>query len=722
MCLILLAYRVHPVYPFVVAANRDEYYDRATEPAHFWKKCDNNSLLAGKDLQAGGTWMGLTPKSGRFAAVTNYRQKKASGVGGDDNAVFKKSRGKLVTDFLQGNLPAVDYLKQVSQEANSFDGFNLLLGDDTGLYYYSNKRAADGGVIKLKPGRIYGLCNRLLDDPWPKVRSAKARFTAALQQPQSNTTSSSDFLTEDLFRILMNKTKAPVHELPTQQTGYEVEFELLLSSIFIESDSYGTRASTVITVSSGEEKTATFTERSYGKQGKYLGSVSETFAVDEVPGGDETAIQQPHETRPSSPSTLLLRLSRRYEFATIAVIAFIATPAMNYARQTINLKEDFLRNKWWLLLGAWLVATLVREVILPARTWKGRRLLLCAWRQATWYEFWPMWLAYPPVVLQVLYLMIVRYGGKPVFTAVNPAMPSSGFIGDSKSDILDGLNSPWVAKYRLLQPEEGVEPAVAFMQEIGTDFPVILKPDSGQRGEGVAVIHTREQMEASLALRHKPTLIQAFAPGREFGVFYFRYPSESRGHIYSITDKCFTTVTGDGSSTLETLILAHDRAVCMAPFFLKKHCRDLMKVPPKGRVVALHDIGNHSKGALCCEGSQFITPELTTRIDEISKGYKGFYYGRYDIRTPDLDEFRRGENFKILELNGVTSESLNLLDPKYTLLDFYRTWWELWTHAFAIGAENHRSGAVLTSAGELLSSLRGYRAEKELATNVQLRD
>jgi hypothetical protein len=240
-------------------------------------------------------------------------------------------------------------------------------------------------------------------------------------------------------------------------------------------------------------------------------------------------------------------------------------------------------------------------------------------------------------------------------------------------------------------------------------FPVVLKPDQGQRGTGVAIIRSDEERDRYLSSATIATIIQEYVPGTEFGVFYYRRPDEPRGRIFSITEKRMPVVTGDGSSTLEKLILADDRAVCMARFLLDKHRARATEIPAKGEPIQLVELGTHSKGALFLDGSWIKTAELEKRIDEISRLFDGFYFGRFDIRTPSVDDFRAGQNFKIVELNGVTSEATHIYDPRNGLIDAYRVLFEQWTLAFEIGASNRDLGVRPTSLWKLLKVLADYK-------------
>lgn len=243
MCLILLAYRCHPGLDLLVAANRDEFHNRPTAPLAFWD--DAPQVLAGRDLQQGGSWMGVT-RTGRFAALTNYR---------DPNRVRQDapSRGQLVSDYLQGEAPALDYLARLATQSEVYNGFNLLLGDEAGLHYYSN---CGGAPQTLLPG-WYGLSNHLLNTPWPKLQRGLALVQDALERRP-------DPVPDDLLSALADRTLAPDAELP--QTGVPLEWERWLSPIFIDAPGYGTRSSTVLLAS--EHGSARMVEMTWADGGR----------------------------------------------------------------------------------------------------------------------------------------------------------------------------------------------------------------------------------------------------------------------------------------------------------------------------------------------------------------------------------------------------------------------------------------------------------------------
>lgn len=251
------------------------------------------------------------------------------------------------------------------------------------------------------------------------------------------------------------------------------------------------------------------------------------------------------------------------------------------------------------------------------------------------------------------------------------------------------------------------------MSRSNLTYPIVLKPDVGQRGLGVAIARSDDDVAAYFRKSRGATIAQAFAPGDEFGVFYYRYPDQARGRIFSITEKRFPEVVGDGVTNLEHLILNDDRAVCMANFFLRKHRRRLFEVPAKGEKIPLVELGTHCRGSLFLDGMWAHTPELESAIDEISRGFDGFFFGRYDIRTPSVDDFKAGRNFKIIELNGVTSEATAIYKPGNRLIQGYRTLWTQWRHAFEIGAANRARGVKPWSAARLVKALVNYESSPE---------
>ena len=348
-------------------------------------------------------------------------------------------------------------------------------------------------------------------------------------------------------------------------------------------------------------------------------------------------------------------------------------------------------------------------------TYRGRRGLVRRWRRLVRWEFWPPYVFYPPVMIYVLYLGL-RYRCWTLFTAANPAIPASGFVGESKSDILDHLKGAedWLPRWTQLplgETSERVTRAEAFLHASGLGFPVVLKPDAGQRGSGVAVIRSLGELREYFADAPFPVILQEYVPGKEFGVFYFRRPDEASGRVFSVTEKHMPVLTGDGRRTLEELILADDRAVCMSTFYLHKNSGRAKQVPAPGESVQLVEIGTHCRGAIFLDGSNTITPALEGVIDRIAKTFPGFFFGRFDIRVPSVEDFSRGMNLRVVELNGVTSEATHIYDPKLGLWEAYKVLFEQWRIAFEIGDLNRALGTRPTTVGELIAMIRQYQRQ-----------
>ncbi len=238
MCLIVLSYSSHIDYGLILAANRDEFYARPTAPLGFWPEAPH--ILAGRDLKSGGTWLGVT-KTGRICAITNFR----------DPAVQisdAPSRGLLVENYLKGSESPQKYLQKVREAGTRYNGFNLLAGDESGIFCFSNR---SDEISKLSPG-IHGLSNHLLDTPWPKVAKGKKYLEKILSSDEMNR--------ESIFGLLSDGNMPPDNDLP--DTGVGIEWERILSPLFIKSDIYGTRSSSIVLI--GKEK-ITFVERTYFK-------------------------------------------------------------------------------------------------------------------------------------------------------------------------------------------------------------------------------------------------------------------------------------------------------------------------------------------------------------------------------------------------------------------------------------------------------------------------
>jgi membrane protein DedA with SNARE-associated domain len=365
------------------------------------------------------------------------------------------------------------------------------------------------------------------------------------------------------------------------------------------------------------------------------------------------------------------------------------------------------------------IALALRKLVTLGFSYRTRRAFAGFLLRKVRWEFWPPWAAYIPLAPYLVYLAC-RHRSLTLFTAANPGMPSGGFVGESKSEILEHLSQAdgAVAKFALIPGSVGsyakTQQAAEFMERNDLSFPVVLKPDVGERGTGVAIVRSRGEMVEYLRSAKGDTIIQEYIAGLEFGVFYYRYPGESEGRIVSITEKRFPEVTGDGESSVEQLILRDPRAVCLATVYLKAGRRPAGDVPAVGERVRLVELGSHCRGAVFLDGMRLKTRALEQAIDAISKRHPGFFFGRFDIRTPSLEALRQGSGFKVIELNGVSAEATHIYDPAVSLLEAYRVMYTQWRIAFKIGAINRRGGAQPMTVADLLRLVSGRECSSTL--------
>ncbi len=407
----------------------------------------------------------------------------------------------------------------------------------------------------------------------------------------------------------------------------------------------------------------------------------------------------------------LLRTSFTSFAAWFALAAGIWTPLLVWISARLggelNERVTLFRERIGLAaLATVVVVWVVVKLGLALSTYRGRRLLVSRLCRLRRWEFWPTWLVYGPLVP-----LFVRLGWRHrslfAFTAANPAMPAGGVVGESKWAILQGLGhaAGHMPKARFLPRTGGLERARELARELG--YPVVVKPDIGERGAGVVVVRRESELDDALAASAGDRILQEYVPGPEYGIFYVRHPDQAQGRIFSLAEKRLVVVEADGVRTIERLILDDPRAVCSARFFLQRNAARLGEVPPAGERVALGELGTHCRGAvfLACEEGR--TDVLEAEIDRVSRGYEGFFFGRYDVRADSLEDLRQGR-FRILELNGVTSESADAYDPSHGYVTGLRAIARQWREAYAIGAKNILSGHPATGALALLRAwLRG---------------
>jgi hypothetical protein len=342
-------------------------------------------------------------------------------------------------------------------------------------------------------------------------------------------------------------------------------------------------------------------------------------------------------------------------------------------------------------------------------------------RPVSFFEFWPGWLFYAPIVAQWAGLAL-RHGSITLPTAANPSIESGGLCGESKLSILDQIAGPardLLAPYTSLRtdrarPEADADRAEAAMAAAGLAYPVVAKPDVGCNGTGVRLVADRAALARYLAAfpRDEVVVLQEFIPYEgEAGLFYIRHPGEPVGRITSVTLKYSPVVVGDGRSTLRALILADPRAGRVPELYLPRLAPRLAEVPRQGETVRLVFVGNHCKGSIFRDGTGHVTPALIAAVERLARALPDFHFGRVDVRFASPAALARGEGFRVIELNGTGSEATHVWDPRVGLLDAWRAQFFHYGEAWRIGAANRARGHRPTGVAALW---RLWRRQKRL--------
>ena len=332
---------------------------------------------------------------------------------------------------------------------------------------------------------------------------------------------------------------------------------------------------------------------------------------------------------------------------------------------------------------------------------EGMPPLESAEEAVSFFEFWPSWLVYLPVVVQWLWLSI-RYRSFSLPLISNPKINLSGMVGESKSEIFslaEGEALSRIAPWCLLQswdtPEAALFEARSKMKANGLSFPLVGKPDMGCRGAGVQVIRSERELYGyiqSFPVTGKIVLQKLVPWEAEAGIFYIRYPGETKGRIFSITLKYPPYVIGNGKDTLRKLIENDPRAGQLTHLYFNRHEDVLEEVLLEGQSFRLAFAGSHSRGAIFRDGRDFITPSMAKAFDKVADGLPEFCYGRIDIRFRDIKSLMNGENYYILEVNGASSEAAHIWDCRSRLREVYRVLFYQYRTLFKLGAINRRRG------------------------------
>ena len=330
------------------------------------------------------------------------------------------------------------------------------------------------------------------------------------------------------------------------------------------------------------------------------------------------------------------------------------------------------------------------------------------WIKLKHWEYWPWWLVYIPVFA---YWLWCGLKARAIFylSAANPGFEYGGIIGCSKKSILDKIQANLVPINIIITPAETSDEVIGNMAEAGLSFPVVIKPDVGERGFKVELIYHKEALSAYMADNEDVLIMQEYIDlPMEAGVFYYRLPDEEKGTVSSVVLKGLLAVEGDGKSSIHELMLRSERAKLQIGRLATEGKIDLNHVPDLNESIILEPIGNHNRGTTFLDGGHLINQRLIDIIDKISNNIEGFYYGRYDLRCNDEEALYQGD-FKIMELNGSVSEPAHIYSPGFPMLEGYRILYQHWRILYTISRMNHKNGVPYMSFKTGLGALRKSR-------------
>ncbi len=337
---------------------------------------------------------------------------------------------------------------------------------------------------------------------------------------------------------------------------------------------------------------------------------------------------------------------------------------------------------------------------------RRRDKLAARWSRLTRWEYWPSWAVYAPLFpWWTIYALRAR--SITAWANANTAVPLRRMVGESKWDIHQILPPEHTVDAAIVEPgpvDQRVRRLLDIRAQRGWSWPIIVKPDAGERGDGVRRASSEHDLHSYFTLQPTRVIAQECHHGpHEIGVFYLRPPGDTRGRIFAVTDKRFATLIGDGTHTIAQLIWQHPRHRVQARVYLARLADAARRVPTAGESVSLGFAGNHAQGSMFLDGAALITPALTATFDRIADAMPGFHFGRFDIRYADPAALAEGRGFKIIELNSTLSEPTNVYDPSWGFWKAQRTLREAWRYAFAFGAANRARGCRPTFSAEILS-------------------
>ncbi|NOX46086.1 MAG: hypothetical protein GXO89_03815 [Chlorobi bacterium] len=322
------------------------------------------------------------------------------------------------------------------------------------------------------------------------------------------------------------------------------------------------------------------------------------------------------------------------------------------------------------------------------------------------WEYWPFYLVYIPIFLYWVYLGI-KARSVLFFSAANPAIESGGMLGESKFNILEMLPGEFKPKTIFIHKDYSEGKILQLIKANGINFPLIAKPDIGERGWMVEKLDNPEQLKKYINDAYFHFIIQDFiAHPLEFAIMYYRYPEEGKGIVNSVTIKEFLSVTGDGKSTVKELLNKNPRAILQIPVLNDVLGSELNNVVKKGEKRELMPIGNHCRGTKFINGNHLIDTKLMEAFDDINKTTPGIFFCRYDLKCTSIEDLKNGKNIKIMEINGVGSEPAHIYDPGFKLMDAYKALFNQWKTIYEISRINRKKGITYMTVKEATQTIR----------------
>lgn len=327
------------------------------------------------------------------------------------------------------------------------------------------------------------------------------------------------------------------------------------------------------------------------------------------------------------------------------------------------------------------------------------------------WEYWPWYIVYIPIYFYWL-LCGIKARSLWYISAVNPGFEYGGIIGASKSTIFQKTPSKYLPKSILVNSSISHEKILQWLNDSEIDFPLIFKPDIGERGFNVELVKNEQELFNYLQNAKRNIILQEYIKyPLELGIFYYRFPGEECGTISSIVEKDFLKITGDGTSTIRQLMKIEDRARLQIKRLERVSVTDLEIVPDYGKVILLEPIGNHVRGTVFLDGNHLINKALLEIFDNLSHEIEGFFYGRFDLKCKDLDALYN-DDFKILEINGAASEPAHIYSPGYSIRLGYKVLFHHWKTLYLISKANHKKGVPYMTMVDAVKAIRKSRFRK----------